>query len=284
MEASTLDTYELATTSIASNGILNGGDKVYGTQNIQYELIQPSIHNIVLKDTTLTPRLSGVTSTSIASSISDQPSFVADGSYREVILNDNNYLTKPYMIMSKVNEDAKISGAKSLKMELTLTTQNENVSPVIDTQRCSVITTTNRISNTAIADSQETSVDVDLNDSVWISKLQTLAQPANSLKVILSAQRVIGTDFRVLYKAVPPGADPNLFGWVHFNGTGVPDVDPGNSVPTIVDGNVPDKDFKEFEYNVDDLNFLQYAIKIVMVSPNQAYVPLITDLRVIAVT
>jgi len=284
LEASTLDTYELATTSIASNGILNGGDKVYGTQNIQYELIQPSIHNIVLKDTTLTPRLSGVTSTSIASSISDQPSFVADGSYREVILNDNNYLTKPYMIMSKVNEDAKISGAKSLKMELTLTTQNENVSPVIDTQRCSVITTTNRISNTAIADSQETSVDVDLNDSVWISKLQTLAQPANSLKVILSAQRVIGTDFRVLYKAVPPGADPNLFGWVHFNGTGVPDVDPGNSVPTIVDGNVPDKDFKEFEYNVDDLNFLQYAIKIVMVSPNQAYVPLITDLRVIAVT
>lgn len=284
LEASTLDTYELATTSIASNGILNGGDKVYGTQNIQYELIQPSIHNIVLKDTTLTPRLSGVTSTSIASSISDQPSFVADGSYREVILNDNNYLTKPYMIMSKVNEDAKISGAKSLKMELTLTTQNENVSPVIDTQRCSVITTTNRISNTAIADSQETSVDVDLNDSVWISKLQTLAQPANSLKVILSAQRVIGTDFRVLYKAVAPGADPNLFGWVHFNGTGVPDVDPGNSVPTIVDGNVPDKDFKEFEYNVDDLNFLQYAIKIVMVSPNQAYVPLITDLRVIAVT
>lgn len=284
LESSTLDTYELATTSIASNGILNGGDKVYGTQNIQYELIQPSIHNIVLKDTTLTPRLSGVTSTSIASSISDQPSFIADGSYKEVIINDNNYFDKPYMIMSKVNEDAKISGAKSLKMELTLTTQNENVSPVIDTQRCSVITTTNRISNTAIADSQETSVDVDLNDSVWISKLQTLSQPANSLKVILSAQRVIGTDFRVLYKAVPPGADPNLFGWEHFNGTGIPDVDPGNSVPTIVDGNVPDKDFKEFEYNVDDLNFLQYAIKIVMVSPNQAKVPLITDLRVIAVT
>ena len=284
LESSTLDTYELTTTSIASNGILNGGDQVYATQNIQYELIMPTIHNIVFKDTTLTPRLSGVTSTSISSTISDQPSFVADGSYREILINENNYLNKPYMIMSKVNEDAKISGAKSLKMELTLTTQNGNISPVIDTQRCSVITATNRISNTSIANSQETSTDIDLNDAVWISKLQTLAQPANGLKVLLSGQRQIGTDFRVLYKAVPPGADPNLFGWVHFKGTGVPDVDPGNSVPTILEGNVLDKDFKEFEYNVDDLNFLQYAIKIVMVSPNQATVPLITDLRVIAVT
>ena len=70
LESSTLDTYELETTSIASNGILNGGDDVYATQNIQYELLMPTIHNIVLKDTTLTPRFSGVTSTSIASSIS----------------------------------------------------------------------------------------------------------------------------------------------------------------------------------------------------------------------
>ena len=117
LESSTLDTYELETTSIASNGILNGGDNVYATQNIQYELLMPTIHNVLR--TTLTPRFSGVTSTSIASSISDQPSFVADGSYREIIINENNYLDKPYMIMSKVNEDAKISGAKSLKMELT---------------------------------------------------------------------------------------------------------------------------------------------------------------------
>ena len=153
--------------------------------------------------------------------------------------------------------------------------RNENVSPVIDTQRCSVITTTNRIDNASIADSQETSTDIDLNNAVWISKLQTLAQPANGIKVLLSGQRQIGTDFRVLYKAVPPGADPNLFGWVHFNGTGVPDVDPGNSVPTILEGNVVDKDFKEFEYNVDDLNFLHYAIKLVMVSPNQAIVCLL---------
>ena len=280
----TLDTYELETSSIASNGILNGGDKAYATQNIQYELIMPTIHNIVLGDTTITPRLSGVTSTSIGSSISDQPSFLADGSYREVVLNDNNYLTKPYMIMSKVNEDAKISGSKSLRMELTLTTQNENISPVVDTQRCSVITSTNRINNLLIANSSETSIDDDSNDAVWVSKLQTLAQPANGLKVLISAQRLVGSDFRVLYKAVPPGADPNLFGWVHFNGTGAPDVDPGYSTPIVTDGDILEKDFKEYEYNVDDLNFLQYAIKIVMVSPNQAQVPIFTDLRVIAVT
>ena len=284
LQSSTLDTYELETTSIATNGILNGGKDAYATQNIQFELIQPTIHNIVLPDTTVTSRFQGVTGTSIASSISDQPSFVADGSYSEVILNDNNYLTKPYLIMSKVNEDAKISGGKSLKMELTLTTNNANVSPVIDTQRCSVITTTNRVNNLAVTASDETSISNDTNEAVWISKLQTLAQPANGLKVLLSAQKLIGTDFRVLYKAVPPGSDPELFGWSHFNTNGAPDVDPGFSVPVQIDGGQSDPDFREYEYNVDDLNFTQYALKIVMTSTNQAYVPKISDLRVIAIT
>ncbi|AFK66263.1 hypothetical protein SWPG_00009 [Synechococcus phage S-CBM2] len=282
--ASTLDTYELETESIATNGILSGGERAYASQNIQYELIMPTIHNLTLPDTTITPRVSGVTATSISSTISDQPSFVADGSYREVILNENNYFDKPYMIMSKVNENAKINGGKSLKMELTLTTQNENVSPVIDTQRCSVITTTNRINNITYTQTNETGTTNDLNESIWISKLQTLAQPANGLKVLFTAQRIIGTDFRVLYKAVPPGSDPNLFGWNHFNNSGEADLDPGNSVPNVIEGGIVDEDLKEYEYNVDDLNFIQYAIKVVMVSSNQANVPQISDLRVIAVT
>ena len=40
--------------------------------------------------------------------------------------------------------------------------------------------------------------------------------------------------------------------------------------------------FSEYEYEVSGLNFDQYQIKVVFVSPNQAYSPIIKDFRAIA--
>jgi hypothetical protein len=40
--------------------------------------------------------------------------------------------------------------------------------------------------------------------------------------------------------------------------------------------------FSDYEYEVTGLNFNQYQIKILFVSPDQAKVPVIQDLRVIA--
>ena len=58
------------------------------------------------------------------------------------------------MIASKVNETAKLSnipGSKSMNLTLSLGTVDTRVSPVIDAQRVSVITTSNRV-NSAITD------------------------------------------------------------------------------------------------------------------------------------
>ena len=49
-------------------------------------------------------------------------------------------------------------------------------------------------------------------------------------------------------------------------------------VPTTTEREI----FREYEYEVSGLNFDQYQIKVVFVSPNQAYAPIIKDLRAIA--
>ena len=40
--------------------------------------------------------------------------------------------------------------------------------------------------------------------------------------------------------------------------------------------------YQDYEYEVSGLSFSQYQIKIVFVSPNQAYSPIIQDFRAIA--
>jgi hypothetical protein len=41
-------------------------------------------------------------------------------------------------------------------------------------------------------------------------------------------------------------------------------------------------EYRDYEYEISGLNFTKYQIKIVFVSNNQAYAPIIRDLRAIA--
>ena len=52
----------------------------------------------------------------------------------------------------------------------------------------------------------------------------------------------------------------------------------GSEVPETTENQV----FNEYEYEVSGLNFDQYQIKVVFISPNQAYSPIIKDFRAIA--
>ena len=49
------------------------------------------------------------------------------------------------MVASEVNENAKLDGEKSLTMLIDLSTTKNTLSPVVDLDRCSLITTSNRI-------------------------------------------------------------------------------------------------------------------------------------------
>ena len=92
----TLDTYMLHLTSVATNGIRSGGVFATATQNLPFEVLTPNAKTLVLPKTTLTARANTVSGTSMGTGRAadmDQQSFINDGSFNELILNEENYYT-----------------------------------------------------------------------------------------------------------------------------------------------------------------------------------------------
>jgi len=271
----TLDSYELSVSSVATSGISSGGTTGFATQNIPFEVLTPNVSNVVLPGTEIYARINTVSGTSIGSSTSENPSFINTNSFEKVTLNESNILSNQAIILSKINEDAKLSGQKSFTLELTLESNTDTLSPVIDLDRCSIISTSNRINNPSNWDLARLS-EGDPHDSVYITKLITLEnQVSRSLRVMFDAYRPNDSTIRVLYRVVPVGftGDDNSLLWEFFNNDGGPDkaVNPVN-----------DYIFRPYEYNVSGLEFTKFQVKIVLASKNQALVPQIKYFRAIA--
>ena len=183
-------------------------------------------------------------------------------------------------------------GNKSLTMALTLTSESDKFSPCIDLDRLSLITTTNRINwwpgGPAPYGQQgqiDRTMDVsvlptgDQNDAVYLSRLARLGSEARSLKIDFQITRHPSTEIKVYYRAFKQGdtADPNTVGWTYV---GAPSND---SQGQAYDSTPSDEPlWKDYAYEVRGLNFNAFQVKIVMRSKNQARVPLIADLRAIA--
>ena len=270
------------------------------TQNTQFEAITPNIEYMSPRDTTLDARVRTVSATSVDGT---EVSFLDQG-FQDVEINGTTYFDTPRLVASKVNEDQNLTslpGSKSLTMELVLKTEDTNVSPVIDTDRISVVTTTNRVNRPVtnyVDDNRVTDKsDRDPNQAVYISKRVDLENPASFLQVKLAGHQPPGSDFRVLYKLFRPDTIdeeqpyelfPGFANLTDTTGDGFGDrvKDPRDN-----DG-LPDKkvplakevdDFRDYQYTAKDLkNFTGFQIKIIMTSTDQSKVPKIRDLRGIA--
>jgi hypothetical protein len=270
----TLDSYDVTVASVATVGISSGGIFATASQNVPFEVLTPNINNVVLPGTQIYARINRVSGTSIGA-IEQEPSFVNTNSYENVTLNDANILANQSLILSKINEDAKLSGEKSFTMELILESETDTLSPVIDLDRCSIITTSNRINNPDNWDLARLP-EGDPHDAVYITRMISLDnQVSRSLRVMFDAYRPNDTNIRVLYRVVPVGftGDENSLLWEFFNTDGGPDR-PVTPVNDLV--------FKAYEYNKSGLEFTKFQIKVVLSSPNQALVPQIKYFRSIA--
>ena len=288
-----IDTYMIHIDHVATNGIRGGGAEVWSSQNVQFECITPTISTMQLPETSVIARVNTTTGTSVGdgSTTVDQNSFINNGQYLDVVLNDENHFTSPQLICSKINEQNKLDGNKSLTMAITLTTDKPTVSPCIDLDRLSLITTTNRINNwpggpspygqqSAIDKSQDVSTlsTGDQNDAVYITRLARLGSEARSIKVDFQITRHPATEVRIYYRAFKAGdnADPNNIGWTSI---GTPVANLNQQYDTS-----PTEEYlwKDYAYEKKGLSFNAFQLKIVMRSKNQARVPLIADLRAIA--
>ena len=161
------------------------------SQNIQFEVFTPNVQTLTPKGTSINSRIRTVSARSVSGI---ETSFVDQG-YSPIRLNDSNYFTSPRMVASKVNEDSKLTalpGSKSLNMQCDFSTNDTNVSPVIDIDRVSAILTTNRIDDDVTNFATDGRVKIagqDPNSATYVTKNVGLAVPATGLKVMFSASR-----------------------------------------------------------------------------------------------
>jgi hypothetical protein len=209
-------------------------------------------------------------------------------------LNENHIFDNPRMVCSDINETNELAGKKSLFVNLSFQTVFDNISPILDTDRMSIITVGN------ILDEINSSADIypttdyvastepqgDNNSAIYITRKVALQNPATALKVLFDANRPATADIKVLYKILPSASadDFDDLGYVYFNTTGSPD--------NPVSVSLTNSDFQEYEFTAgvkDDgftdsplPDFIQFAIKIVLQGTNSAQVPRVKDLRIIA--
>lgn len=267
----TLDGYQINVTSQASTNLNAGGNSIFATQNVQYEALIPQIQNIVLPDTELFARYKGVSAKSIDGT---ETPYLFDSGFIPVELNITNYLSTPKLIASEINKTNNLNNQDSFKFELNFVNNGiDNLSPVVDLERASVIATTNRIRGNIQSQSLEPIGD--LSKAIYVTKLVKLKNSASSLKVMLSAWRPTSAIIDVYYRVLPLNSQTNIdtISYTKF-------ADISSSIPNPSDQEI----YNDYEFNVDNLNFGAFSIKIVMRSTNQALVPQIRDLRIIALT
>ena len=290
MDSYTIALSTSATVTGASTDTEVGGISVYASENYRYEVSKTTLNTLELPNTSVTGAIKGTSATSPSGT---ETSFTKETTNTIIPLGENFTHDTSRLVASNINESNEMSSAKSLETIVTLTTENTNVSPVIDLDRASVILIANRLDNIDSSSDvyptteyvPSTEPDGDNNSAIYITKSVSLENPATALRVFFAANKVDTSEIKVLFKILRTDDASSLdeLGFTFFNDTGLPDVIPANSLGF--------SDFQEYSFSAgikddgigDALDeFISFQIKIVMQGTDAANPPRIKDLRAIA--
>ena len=266
-----------------------GKSTVYASENYRLETLRTQISALELPRTQISATIKTTSGTSPSGS---ETSFTTATKARGIPLNENFDLDTSRIIASNINETNELSGAKSLFIDLAMQCgAAENLSPVIDLDRCSINAIGNVVNNIDTASDvnetffASTEPEGDNNAAVYITKKIALENPATALKVFFAGNKVGTSDIKVLFKILRSDSaeDFDEIGYEFFNTTGLPDQ--------TVAASLTRNDFQEYLYTAgvtDDgigeslPEFIAFSIKIVLQATNAAQPPRIKDLRAIA--
>ena len=279
----TLDSYVITSGSsgnATSTGDV-GGSTVVASQNRTFDVLNLSgIQTMTLPETSLDMSIRPTTGKSVHGSESEF-SLTANSNKVAVVGKDNIYFTAPQMVASEINETNEMSGQKSFWNIITLNTTNTKLSPVLDTQRMSAFTITNRLnqptsSNTPsfVADTASTGTST---AAVYCTKSIVLETSSTSLDVRLTSNVRSSSSVKVYFRIVGSEDDTTIdkVAWTPFNSDGSEDL----TVTPAED----DTTFKEYKYSVDNLkDFTTFQLKIELTGSISSYPPKIKDMRAIA--
>ena len=278
----TLDSYDitLASGTATSTGDI-GGSAVTATQNRNYDIINlAGIQTMQLPGTEISYYIRPTTGKSIHGSESEF-SLTNNTNKIAVVSNNNIYFTAPQSVMSEINETNGMSGNKSLWTILELSTTNTKLSPVLDTQRMSAFTITNRLNNPTVSNTpdyvSDTAATGTSTAAVYLTKSIVLENLSTSLDVRLTQNVRSTSNVKVYFRVISAEDEQKIddITWTAFNGDGSEDT----SVTPAED----DTTFKEYKYSASGIHdFTTFQIKITMTGDISSYPPIIKDMRAIA--
>ena len=278
-----------------------GGKNVQISQNHQFSTISPQFNVITPgKSTSVNSLIRTVSGTSAGG---NEVSFIDQG-FSPTTLNETTFFPTPRLVASVKNESERLQNLpknKSLTLDVNMTSNDTNLSPVLDVKNSIFILGRNKINNPIGEDNYATDERVkalrdDPHGSVFVSKPVTLKNPATSLRVLVAASREPEADFRVFYRLFSFDSSEVSQTYRPFPGfKNLTDTTGDGFGNEIVDNSLNDgrpdaqvaangfNEFSEYQFSVDDLEeFNGFVIKIVMTSTNESVPVRLKDFRTIA--
>lgn len=140
------DSYSIEVTTPATETLSTGGFSVIATRNLQMDAMHSIIGQLVLPETLITYGIR-TTSGKPPQSPSSVQAYNVQQVYADHIPNSTVEFGNQRLVASAVNEAPPVipGGSKTFFMLASMRTTNPNLSPVIDTERMSIVTVANRI-------------------------------------------------------------------------------------------------------------------------------------------
>ena len=269
----------------ATSTVFGGGDAVSIIPNYMFDAVYPIVETLVPPKTLTTHQAKFISGNSLAGT---ETTYGKDANW---IPMTNNALTGfefPKMVANSANEVVNLAaGTKSTTYRVKLDTSSTKVSPIVDTQRTSLVLTHNMVDDQASVLTTGKNVPLNyvaetdpLGNGSMLSKHitipVTLAEEAVGMKILIAANRPSGTDFDVLMR-VHDGATDSVL---------TAQYSPLNREEQVPTDDNPDV-FREYSYlpggtgGTSDA-FTAFQLKIVFRSTNSCKVPVIRDIRAIA--
>ena len=277
-----------------------GGEHVHSTRNIMFDTITPLMD--VLTPTAV-DEVNMVMRTVSGTSVDGNEVSFSDQGFEEVIINKETKLPNTRIIASEVNENNRLTNMfrnKSITARMFISNGgNQFSSPMVCLDTAAFKFTSNRINKPIEDDNYAHDPRVnrltgDPHTSYYQSKVISIKNPATSLKVIVDAYRPQDSDFRVLYSLIRPDVSEEDQKFVLFpgyknnidttgDGFGDTAIDP-NENDGRADKFIASSDkFVEYQFTVNEVEpFTGFVIKIVMNGTDTARVPIIKNIRALA--
>ena len=145
VDSSGIDSYTIIAPNKASVTGFGGGDNVYASRNVKFEKIFADIANIQAPKTSIQSTIKTTNVVPVDSNTQNYTSY-SQSDFEVTFLNQEQFFENQKLVSSKINE-VKNSIDNSLTYKLSLSSEVDYLSPIIDLRNVSAKTLTNRIEN-----------------------------------------------------------------------------------------------------------------------------------------